>query len=165
MCVWFGSNADLEFISFEWILSKLFIPIALMMGVEWEDSDKVAKLIGLKTLVNEFVAYTELSKQINLGNLSERSIVISTYALCGFSNFSSIGITLGALGSLVPERKSDLAGIALKAMIAGSTVTFVSASMAGLLIDVDPIVLIDSVTNNTAARFIEEVTTTLDVVR
>lgn len=162
LCIWFGSNAGLDFVSFEWILSKLFVPIALMMGVEWEDSDKVAKLIGLKTLVNEFVAYTELSKQ--MGNLSERSIIISTYALCGFSNFSSIGITLGALGSLVPERKSDLAGIALKAMIAGSTVTFVSASMAGLLIDANQVILIDPVTNDTAVTAAFGLTT-LETVR
>lgn len=70
LCIWFGSNVDLEFVSFEWILSKLFIPIALMMGVEWNDCDKVAKMIGLKTLVNEFVAYTELSKQMAAGTLS-----------------------------------------------------------------------------------------------
>lgn len=65
----------------------------------------------------------------------ERSTTIATYALCGFSNFASIGIMLGALGSLVPQRKSDLASIVLKSMIAGSTVTFISASMAGLLIE------------------------------
>lgn len=63
VCIWFGRNVDLDFISFEWILSKLFVPIALLMGVEWNDSDKVAKLIGLKTLVNEFVAYKELADQ------------------------------------------------------------------------------------------------------
>ena len=165
--MWFGSIVGLS-ISFEWILSKLFVPIALLMGVEWQDSDKVAKMIGLKTLVNEFVAYTELSKQIELGNLTERSITIATYALCGFSNFSSIGITLGALGSLVPERKSDLASIALKAMIAGSTVTFVSASMAGLLIDTNQVNdVLEGISNTTSldGRFIEEVTTALDMIR
>ena len=68
--------------------------------------------------------------------ISERSVTIATYALCGFSNFGSIGITMGALGCMVPERRPDLASIALKAMMAGSTVTFISASMAGLLVDI-----------------------------
>lgn len=70
MCIWLGTNVDLPFISFKWILSKLFIPIALMMGVEWEDSLEVAKMIGLKTMVNEFVAYTELAEQIKLNSIS-----------------------------------------------------------------------------------------------
>lgn len=135
LCAWFGSNIDMDYISFEWILAKLFVPIALLMGVEWEESDKVARLIGLKTLVNEFVAYKALGDLKAANELSERSITIATYALCGFSNFASIGITMGALGSLVPSRRADLASIALKAMIAGSTVTFISAAMAGLLVD------------------------------
>ena len=134
-CIWLGSCIDCDFISFEWILSKLFVPIAFMMGVEWKDCGQVARLIGLKTIVNEFVAYAELSKLMRVEAISQRSITIATFALCGFSNFSSIGITLGALGSMVPERKSDLASIALKSMIAGTTVTLTSACMAGLLVD------------------------------
>lgn len=70
MCIWLGTNVDLPFVSFEWILSKLFIPIALMMGVEWQDCSVFAKLIGLKTLVNEFVAYAELAKQIKENTIS-----------------------------------------------------------------------------------------------
>jgi pyrimidine nucleoside transport protein len=146
LCIWFGSNVDMDFVSFEWILAKLFVPIALLMGVEWDESDKVAKLIGLKTLVNEFVAYKELADLKQMNALSERSTTIATYALCGFSNFASIGITMGALGSLVPSRRSDLAQIALKSMIAGSTVTFISASMAGLLVDDTPVL---QITNST----------------
>jgi pyrimidine nucleoside transport protein len=138
LCAWLGSNVGLDFISFEWILSKMFIPIALMMGVEMDDCDKVGQLIGLKTLVNEFVAYSKLAEMKRFGEISERSQTIATYALCGFSNFSSIGITMGALGSLVPARRSDLASMAFKAMVAGSTVTFISASMAGLLIEDAP---------------------------
>lgn len=134
-CMWLGSCIDCDFISFEWILSKLFIPVAFMMGVEWEDCGEVARLIGLKTIANEFIAYSNLSQLIKAKTISPRSITIATFALCGFSNFSSIGITLGALGSMVPERKSDLASIALKSMIAGTTVTLTSACMAGLLVD------------------------------
>lgn len=81
--------------------------------------------------------------------LTERSITIATFALCGFSNFGSIGITMGALGSMVPERRSELAAIALKAMMAGSTVTFISASMAGLLVDVKATILAESIANGT----------------
>jgi pyrimidine nucleoside transport protein len=70
MCIWLGANVDMDFISFKWILSHLFIPIALMMGIEWKDCYEVAKMIGLKTMVNEFVAYTELAEQIELNSIS-----------------------------------------------------------------------------------------------
>jgi pyrimidine nucleoside transport protein len=133
---YFGEIVDMDFITFEWILSKLFVPIALLMGVEWSESDLVARLIGLKTLVNEFVAYKRLGEMKEMGLLSARSETIATYALCGFSNFGSIGVQLGSLGALIPQRRPDLAQIALRAMIAGSTTTFISASMAGLLVDI-----------------------------
>ena len=71
--MWFGSNVDLDYISFEWLLSKLFIPVSLMMGVEWVDCEKVAKLIGLKTLVNEFVAYKELADMKSANLLTVRT--------------------------------------------------------------------------------------------
>lgn len=70
MCIWLGANVDLPFVSFEWLLSQLFVPIALIMGVEWQDCATFAKLIGLKTLVNEFVAYTELARLIRENAIS-----------------------------------------------------------------------------------------------
>ena len=104
------------------------------MGTPWADADEVGTLIGIKTAANEFVAYTEMGKMIDAGQLSERSRVIATYALCGFSNFSSIAIQIGGIGALAPERKSDLAQLGLRAMVAGSLACFQTATIAGLLI-------------------------------
>ncbi|CAG2104340.1 unnamed protein product [Medioppia subpectinata] len=100
----------------------------------WDECESVATLIGLKTVINEFVAYQELGEMIKLNNLSKRAQLISTYALCGFSNFGSIGIQLGGLGSMAPERKADLSSMALRAMIAGSISCFMTACIAGLLV-------------------------------
>ncbi|XP_054161152.1 solute carrier family 28 member 3-like [Oppia nitens] len=131
---WFGSLVDYPELNFKLILSKIFIPFALLMGIEWHECDRVAKLIGLKTVINEFVAYQELSVMIKANELSKRAQIVATYALCGFSNFGSIGIMLGALGSMAPDRKPDLADLALRAMIAGSISCFMTACIAGLLI-------------------------------
>ncbi|XP_015792218.1 sodium/nucleoside cotransporter 2 [Tetranychus urticae] len=130
---WFASLINLGHIDFTWLLSRLFIPLAWAMGVEWQDTEKVASLLGLKTFLNEFVAYTKLAEMKNANELSDRSQVIATFALCGFSNICAIGIQMGGIGSLIPHRKSELASMAVRAMIAGSIVTFISASMAGLL--------------------------------
>ncbi|RWS28218.1 Solute carrier family 28 member 3-like protein [Leptotrombidium deliense] len=135
MFSWFGSLLGADYINFEWLLSKLFIPFALMMGTDWNDAEHVAKLIGLKTVVNEFVAYKKLVELKDAHIISKRAEIIATYALCGFSNLSSIGIQIGALGAIVPDRKPHLAQLGFKAMIAGSTVTFISACIAGLLVD------------------------------
>lgn len=132
---WFGSLLGYDFISFEWILSKLFVPLSLLMGIEWADSQEIARLVGLKTIVNEFVAYKRLSELIEQNKISVRSQVIATYALCGFSNIGSIGIQLGGLSSLAPERKSDIASVAVRAMIAGSAACFMTACIAGALIE------------------------------
>ncbi|CAM1294639.1 SLC28A3 (predicted) [Pycnogonum litorale] len=131
---WFGSLVGYPSLGFEIILSKLFFPLALIMGVELEDAEKVATLLGLKTIVNEFVAYARLGEMIKGNQLSPRSEVIATYALCGFSNLSSIGIQIGVLSSLAPSRRSDWSKIALRAMIAGSLACFLTACVAGSLI-------------------------------
>lgn len=132
---WFATLIGYDYVTFEWLLSQLFIPLAYIMGVEWDQCDEVARLIGLKTVVNEFVAYAELSAMIKRKELSPRSQAIATYALCGFSNISSIGIQLGGLGAMAPERKSDLAEIGVRALIAGSIACFLTACIAGTLID------------------------------
>lgn len=131
---WFGSLVNWDFLSFEWLLSKIFIPLSLAMGVDWDDREHVAKLVGLKTVVNEFVAYSKLAEFQESNMLSPRSEAIATYALCGFSNISSIGIQIGALGTMAPGRKSDLSSLALRAMIAGSAACFMTACIAGTLI-------------------------------
>jgi CNT family concentrative nucleoside transporter len=127
---WFG-QPDL---TLEAILGQLLRPLAFVMGTPWAEADEVGALIGIKTGANEFVAYTEMSKMVDAGLLSERARVIATYSLCGFSNFSSIAIQIGGIGALAPERKSELAQIGLRAMVAGSLACFQTATIAGMLI-------------------------------
>lgn len=132
---WFGSLVGWDFLTFEWLLSQVFRPLAFIMGVPWIECQKVGKLIGLKTIVNEFVAYQELAYMQKHGELSPRSEAISVFALCGFSNIGSIGIMLGGLTTLAPSRKSDMAKVAVRAMIAGSAACFTTACIAGALLD------------------------------
>lgn len=109
--------------------------LAWTMGVPWEDAPKIGELFAVKMLVNELVAYSELQKMLQSGvQLSDRSIIIATYALCGFANFGSIGIQLGGIGGIAPERKADLAKIAFRAMIAGTIAAFMTGTIAGILI-------------------------------
>ncbi|XP_033762017.1 solute carrier family 28 member 3-like isoform X2 [Pecten maximus] len=182
---WFGSRVGLEEpeferLTFQFICSYVFYPVAVMMGVPvGSDCRKVGELIGIKTFLNEFVAYGELSTYVNnaknlswyeglngtstntlmwgqinhtgawhynkwdivyedinvtltKGVLTDRAVVISTYALCGFSNIASMGIMLGALGAMAPTRKSDLSRLVVTAMIAGNVACFMTASIAGL---------------------------------
>ena len=105
------------------------------MGVEWEDCEKVARLLGTKTILNEFIAYKELGVLIKAGQLSNRSIVIATYALCGFANPGSIGVQLATLSSLAPERKADYAKVVMRAFISGTMACFLTACIAGTLYD------------------------------
>jgi CNT family concentrative nucleoside transporter len=105
------------------------------MGVPWVDAVTVGSLLGIKTVVNEFVAYLELSSILqDLGSLQPRSIVISIYALSGFANFSSIAIQLGGIGGMAPSRRHDLSRLGLRAMIAGSLAAFMTATIAGMLL-------------------------------
>ncbi len=121
-------------LSLQGILGFLFRPLAYVMGVPWAEASQVGSLLGIKTVVNEFVGYAELQKMMAAGELSPRSITIATYALCGFANFSSIAIQIGGIGVMAPERKGDLARLGLKAMIAGSLATFQTATIAGMLL-------------------------------
>src|SRR5690554_6557077 len=102
------------------------------MGVPWEDAVQVGALLGIKTVLNEFVAYLQLSTLLSSGaELSPRSVVIASYALCGFANFSSIAIQIGGIGGIAPARRSDLARLGLRAMIGGTLAAFMTAAMAG----------------------------------
>ncbi|KAH3721345.1 hypothetical protein DPMN_064267 [Dreissena polymorpha] len=171
---WFGHRVNINDppLTFSLICSYVFYPIAWLLGSTIEDVFKVASLIGTKTFLNEFVAYTELSVYIKnkgtyddyMGNataanvtvhvsyknddlildnsttlvgglLSDRSTVIATYALCGFSNLSSIGIMIGALGAMAPNRKGAITQVVVRAMIAGNVACFMTACIAGLLYD------------------------------
>jgi concentrative nucleoside transporter, CNT family len=126
---WFGYTMTLES-----IFGFIFRPLAWVMGVPWAEADKVGSLLGIKTVVNEFVGYARLQEMVAAGELSERARIIATYALCGFANFSSIAIQIGGIGAMAPERKHDLARLGLKAMIAGSLATFQTATIAGMLL-------------------------------
>jgi CNT family concentrative nucleoside transporter len=118
------------------IFGYLFWPFAWIMGVPTEDCFHIAQLLGEKMVVNELVAYSSLSNMLANPDiqLQGRSVVIATYALCGFANFGSIGIQLGGIGGIAPNRKHDLATIALRAMIGGTLAAFMTATVAGILI-------------------------------
>ncbi|XP_042864493.1 uncharacterized transporter HI_0519-like [Penaeus japonicus] len=120
--------------SLENVFGVIFTPLAFVMGVDWSECPKIGKLIGLKIIVNEFMAYSELSVLIKEGSISKRAETIATYALCGFSNISSIGINLGGFSAMAPERRADLASVVVRAMIAGSCATFLTACVAGTLL-------------------------------
>ncbi len=128
---WIGSLFGHPEISFEIILGYLFAPFALIMSVPWDDAMAVGSLLGKKTVLNEFVAYMDLK---DMTQISERSKVIATYALCGFANFGSIGIQVGGIGSLIPERRKDFAKLGFKALIAGTLACFMTACIAGLFL-------------------------------
>ncbi|XP_064613726.1 solute carrier family 28 member 3-like [Liolophura sinensis] len=176
---WFGHRIGMynPELTFEWICSYVFWPVPFFMGVHVEDCRRVAELIGVKTFLNEFVAYTRLAvflenrktlveyndlgwdnvtcTHINNGDIylnatnvtlvggvmTDRSEVITTYALCGFSNIGSIGIMIGGLGALAPERKTDITKTVVRAMIAGNVACFLTACIAGLLYQppIDPL--------------------------
>ncbi|MCB9529031.1 MAG: NupC/NupG family nucleoside CNT transporter [Myxococcales bacterium] len=132
---WGGSLVGVEGLTLQGILGKALAPLTWLMGVPWTDAAPVGELIGVKTVVNEFVAYKELGGQLGAGAIeSSRSVVIATYALCGFSNFSSIAIQIGGIGGIAPSRKGDLARLGLRAMVAGTIACLLTATVAGLLI-------------------------------
>ncbi len=120
--------------SLQQVLGWIFSPIAWLLGVPWGEATTVGNLLGLRMVANEFIAYGELGKVITAGQLSPRSITIATFALCGFANFSSIGIQIGGIGALAPERRGDLARLGFRAMLAGTMANFISAAIAGILL-------------------------------
>ncbi len=125
-----------EPLSLSRILGWLFSPVAFVMGVTWEDCATVGRLLGEKLILTEFIAYVHLGELVNAPSpaLSPRSTVIASYALCGFANFASIGVQLGGLGGIAPQRLPELASLALRAMIGGSLAAFMTGCIAGLFI-------------------------------
>ena len=114
------------------LFGVLFAPVAWLLGVAWTDAQAVGNLLGTRLVLNEFVAFLQLGPLKE--TLSPRSFTISTYALCGFANFSSIAIQVGGIGALAPTRKSDLARLGLRAVAAGTMANFMSACIVGMLI-------------------------------
>jgi len=114
------------------IFGWVFAPVAWSMGVPWRDAPMVGNLLGTRMALNEFVAYSQLGPL--KGSLDPKSFTICTYALCGFANFSSIGIQIGGIGALAPNRRHDLARLGLRAMFAGTLANFMTATIAGFLL-------------------------------
>ena len=124
---------DVENLRLKDVFGAFFSLFAIVMGVPVSESFEVGSLMGTKMVINEFVAYTDLSPMIQQGALSAKSVVIASFALCGFANFSSIAIQLGGIGAMVPDRRADLARLGFKAMICGTMASYISASLAGIL--------------------------------
>jgi len=115
----------------QWVLGRVLAPVAWCLGVTWHDAPKIGDLLGQRTVLNEFIAFSQLGPM--KAQLDPRSFVVATFALCGFANFGSIGIQIGGIGALVPERRSDLARLGMRAMLAGTLANFASACIAALL--------------------------------
>ena len=130
-------NFTLEYflnINLQGILGIIFSPLAWTMGIPWKEADIVGRLMGEKIVLTELIAYGSLGDLINNNLISERSAIISSYALCGFANFGSIGIQLGGIGSMAPEKRNVLSKIVLKAMVGGALASWLTATIAGILI-------------------------------
>ena len=132
----FGYAEECSSLTLSQILGWIFSPIALAMGVPWSEAAIVGSLLGEKIVLTEFVAYIHLGDLIAAEQpvLSERSAIIASYALCGFANFASIGIQLGGIGGIAPDRMGDLSQLALRAMIGGSLAAFMTATIAGVFL-------------------------------
>lgn len=121
--------------SLQFIIGYAGAPIAWLIGVDWQDATLVGQLLGEKTILNEFYAYVTLGSMKSAGAFAnERSIIIATYVLCGFSNFASIGIQIGGIGSLVPEKKALLSELGIKALIAATLACLLTGAIAGMLV-------------------------------
>ena len=120
--------------SLQTLFGSLLKPLAFIMGAPASDMEPLGNLLGLKISLNEFVAYSQLGEYIKAGLLTPKGQIIATYALCGFANFSSIGIQIGGISAIAPKRKEDLARVALKAMFGGAIASWITATIAGILI-------------------------------
>ena len=120
-------------ITLERILGRLMAPVAWLMGIPWSESLAAGSLMGVKTVLNELIAYLQLSR-LEAGTLSARSTLIMTYAMCGFANPGSLGIMIGGLGTMVPERRHEIVALGLRAVVAGTLATCMTGAVVGLLI-------------------------------
>jgi CNT family concentrative nucleoside transporter len=127
---WFGAPE----LTMQGALGVLLAPLAWLMGVPWEDCTRVGSLLGVKTVLNEFLAYQQLAELTAAGGLLPRSAVIASYALCGFANFGSLAILLGGIGGLAPARRPEVARFGLRCILSGSLATFMTACIAGMLL-------------------------------
>jgi CNT family concentrative nucleoside transporter len=130
-----GGLVGLPELSLQQIFGWVLAPLAWLMGVPWADAMDVGSLMGIKVVINDFVAYLQLAGGLEAGStMSPRAVVICTYALLGFANFATIAILIGGIGGIAPERRSDLSRLGLRAMIGGNLAAFMSASLAGMVL-------------------------------
>ena len=126
-----GEIVGIDDLTFQKLLGWVFAPVAWLIGVPWSEAPEVGTFIGEKTVLNEFVAYADFGPQVD--QFSEQSVVITTFALAGFANFSSIAIQIGSIGGLAPDRRGDVARLGLKALLAGTLVNLANAAIAGVV--------------------------------
>jgi CNT family concentrative nucleoside transporter len=128
-----STNGAFDGFSLQYIFGQVFRVLAFVMGVSWSEALAVGSLLGQKIVINEFVAYLSLADMKNAGILGDKAIVISTYAICGFANISSIAIQIGGIGGIAPSRQSDLSRLGVRALLAASLATMLSGTIAGVL--------------------------------
>ncbi|MEL7003045.1 MAG: nucleoside transporter C-terminal domain-containing protein [Bacteroidota bacterium] len=128
-----STNGTFKGFSLQYILGQVFRVFAFIIGVSWSETLQVGSLLGTKIVINEFIAFEDLSKLKAGGLLSEKALVISTYALCGFANFSSIAIQIGGIGGMAPNRQGDISKLGMRALFAATLATMMTATIAGAL--------------------------------
>jgi concentrative nucleoside transporter, CNT family len=119
-------------LTFEQLLGWMFAPLAWLIGIPWAEASAAGALLGVKTVLNEFVAYLQLAGTAS-ASLSDRSRLILTYALCGFANFGSLGIMVGGIAAMVPQRRAEIASLGAKTMVSGTLATLMTAAVVGLM--------------------------------
>jgi len=129
-----STGGSFKGLSLEYMLGQIFRVFAFIMGVEWKDTLLVGSLLGQKTVINEFVAYLGLAEMKAAGILSPKALVISTYALCGFSNFSSIAIQVGGVGGMAPNQQANLSRLGLRALLAATLACMMTGTIAGAVV-------------------------------
>jgi CNT family concentrative nucleoside transporter len=129
-----GDLFGVEGLTLQRIFGIGFAPLALLMGIAPADAQEVGSLLGLKTVLNEFLAYQDLGQQIAAGVISERSAVIASYGLCGFANFGSLAILIGGMGGMAPSRRGEIAALGMRSILAGTLASAMTGSIAGLLL-------------------------------
>lgn len=128
-----STQGQFQGFSLEYILGQVFRAFAYIMGVDWQDTLQVGSLLGQKTVVNEFVAYLGLAEMKDEGSLNAKSIIIATYALCGFSNFASIAIQVGGIGGMAPNQQGNLSRLGMRALLAATLACMMTATIAGAM--------------------------------
>ncbi|MEQ8329333.1 MAG: nucleoside transporter C-terminal domain-containing protein [Longimicrobiales bacterium] len=132
---WLGAQAGFDGLTLEGMLGWILAPVAWLLGVPWAEAGMVGQLIGLEAVLNEFVAFVRLEELLDAGAaLSGRTVIIATYALTSFANFGSVAMTIAGIGEIAPTRRQELAGLGLRAMLAGLLATLLTAAVAGVLV-------------------------------